>query len=55
MVGISFSDPDVLKEYPEMVSEIIKKSYDGAKALIDKAKDELVEKYQKNAAGGLPF
>lgn len=55
MVGISFADPDVLKEDPEMVSDLIKLAYDGAKALIDKANDELVEKYQKNAAGGLPF
>lgn len=55
MVGISFADPDVLKEDPEMVSDLIKLAYDGAKALIDKANDELVEKYQKNATGGLPF
>lgn len=55
MVGISFADPDVLKEDPEMVSDLIKLAYDGAKALIEKANDELVEKYQKNAAGGLPF
>ncbi len=55
MFGISFADPDVLKEDPEMVSDLIKLAYDGAKALIDKANDELVEKYQKNAAGGLPF
>lgn len=55
MVGVSFADPEVLKEDPEMVSDLIKLAYDGAKALVDKAGEELLEKYQKNAAGGLPF
>lgn len=55
MVAVSFADPEVLKEDPEMVSDLIKLAYDGAKALVDKAGEELLEKYQKNAAGGLPF
>ena len=55
MVGIEFSDSEVLKEDAETVSDLIKLAYDGAKALVDKAGEELIEKYQKNAPGGLPF
>lgn len=53
--SITFVDPEILKEDPEMVQDMIKLAFDGAKDLLDKAEEELANKFQKNAMGGLPF
>lgn len=52
---IKFVDADILKEDKEMVEDMIKLAFEGAKQLVDKASDELAEKLQKSTAGGLPF
>ena len=53
--SITFVDPEILKEDPEMVQDMIKLAFDGAKDLLDKAEEELANKFKKSAMGGLPF
>lgn len=53
--SVTFVDPEILKEDPEMVQDMIKLAFDGAKELIDEAEEELAKKFQKNSMGGLPF
>ena len=53
--SITFVDPEILKEDPEMVQDMIKLAFDGSKDLLDKAEEELANKFQKSAMGGLPF
>ncbi len=55
LVSVTFVDPEILKEDPEMVQDMIKLAFDGAKDLVDKADEELANKFQKSAMGGLPF
>lgn len=55
LVSVTFIDQDLLKEDPEMVQDMIKLAFDGAKNLVDQAEEELAAKFQKNAVGGLPF
>ena len=55
LVSVTFVDPEILKEDPEMVQDMIKIAYDGVKGLIEEAEDELSEKFNKTAKGGLPF
>lgn len=53
--SVTFVDPEILKEDPEMIQDMIKLAFDGAKNLLDEAEEELAAKFQKNAVGGLPF
>ena len=55
MVAIEFKDPELLKDDPEMVSDMIKLAYNGCKELIKKEEDALTNEMQKGAGRGLMF
>ena len=54
MVSIEFLDNDVLED-KDMLSDMIKGAYQGAKALINAEEDKIQAKYQSMAKGGMPF
>lgn len=56
LVGIKFIDQEILKEDPEMVQDMTKLAFDGAKDAVDEAGEKLAESLQKSAGvGGMPF
>ena len=54
IVSIEFLDDDVLED-KEMLQDMIKNAYAGAKQLVNDAENKLQEKYQGLAKGGMPF
>ena len=54
MVSVEFLDKDVIED-PEMLADMIKMAYDGAKAIINEEEDKIQAKYQSMAKGGMPF
>ncbi|MBP5694796.1 MAG: YbaB/EbfC family nucleoid-associated protein [Bacilli bacterium] len=51
MVSLEFLDEELLKDDPEMVSDMIKLAYQGARSQIQAAEDALEAKFQQNAKG----
>lgn len=54
IVSIEFLDDDVLED-KEMLQDMIKNAYAGAKQLVNDEENKLQEKYQGLAKGGMPF
>ncbi|MBQ9265965.1 MAG: YbaB/EbfC family nucleoid-associated protein [Bacilli bacterium] len=55
MVSLEFIDQELLKDDPEMVSDMIKLAYNGARDQINDAEDALAAKFQQNNKGGMMF
>jgi len=55
MVSLEFLDPELLKDDAEMVADMIKLAYDGARDQINDAEDALAQKFQQNSKGGMMF
>ena len=55
MVSLEFIDQELLKDDPEMVSDMIKLAYNGARDQINDAEDALAAKFQQNNKGGMIF
>jgi len=53
LIRIEFIDPELLKEDPEMVSDMITIAFNGARDLINKDEEELTAKYQSKASMGM--
>ena len=55
MVSLEFLDPELLKDDSEMVADMIKLAYEGARDQINDAEDALAKKFQQNSKGGMMF
>ncbi len=55
MVSLEFLDPELLKDDAEMVADMIKLAYEGARDQINDAEDALAQKFQQNSKGGMMF
>lgn len=55
MVSLEFIDQELLKDDPEMVSDMIKLAYNGVRDQINDAEDALAAKFQQNNKGGMMF
>ena len=55
MVSLEFIDQELLKDDPEMVSDMIKLAYNGARDQMNDAEDVLAAKFQHNNKGGMMF